>query len=78
MNFILVKAGHPDRNLSVRGVVSPSGQATCEKSQLGSPSDHECLYGKKGLVRVMNSAASSSRMVSSAIKGGPTDIVRRA
>src|SRR6202051_502927 len=30
-------AGHPDSNLSVRGVVSPSGRATCEKSQLGSP-----------------------------------------
>jgi hypothetical protein len=49
MNFILVKAGHPDRNLSVRGVVSPSGQATCEKSQLGSPSDHECHAGKGSL-----------------------------
>jgi hypothetical protein len=37
MKFILVNGRTPRPQLSVRGVVSPSGQATCEKSQRGSP-----------------------------------------
>jgi hypothetical protein len=37
MKFMVVNAGHPDRNLSVRCAVGQSETATREKSQRDSP-----------------------------------------